>query len=122
QLGALCGLSRGRIGPIETFRLRPRPDEQQEIADALSVDRATLFPPEILDLYGPVPVLEFALPAVDLSLTFEELLALPPPPPARPPSPSARPPSPPRPAGRADRRAPAPGRPHPRPARIGRPL
>jgi transcriptional regulator with XRE-family HTH domain len=55
ELGLLIGSHAQRIGVIETLRSRPTADEQEEIAAALNVARAELFPPEVLELYGPLP-------------------------------------------------------------------
>jgi transcriptional regulator with XRE-family HTH domain len=64
DLGLLIGSHAQRIGVIETLKSRPTAEEQDEIASALNVDASVLFPPEVLDLYGPMAAtVRFVVPA-----------------------------------------------------------
>ena len=75
QLGQLCGFDHHqKVGRIESLRQRPTREDQDEIASALDVDVAELFPPEVLDLYGEAPAsIRIAVPAERLAAVRDGL-------------------------------------------------
>lgn len=67
HLGLLTGMPALRLSNIETLKSRPTAEEQDEIASALDVAVTEMFPPEVLDLYGPAAsTVRFAVPAARL--------------------------------------------------------